>query len=441
MKVSLERTERLFFYALLLFLPTQFGKHFWPSFTIVSGIRIDYLSPVIYFTDMLVVGLLVVWFYRLLKKDMFLPLFANLQPLGIYLIFLSLTVYLSENFLHGTYQLLKFIEFSLIFLYVAKQKWTQPKLEYAVLILGIGSVLESFLAIAQFINQGALGGALYFLGERAFHAGTPGIANASVNGELILRPYATFPHPNVLAGYLFFVMFSCLLLLRKNTKTKLKTFLLGVIVLGTIALFLTLSRVAIVLWGAVLVGFAIRKIKVSAAPRRIALIVFVSLFCMGGVFFLSGGGVIGSRILGSSLLEESATVRWVLTANSLDMVMASPFWGVGLGNFLPSLPSFQKEVFSFSHLQPVHNIFLLTAAETGIFGLLFLTMFLKRTYSRLWNLRRNKKAGFYYSGLLVLLTLVLLLGQFDHYLLTLQQGQLLFALLLGFCWAGTTKPS
>ncbi|MBU4099621.1 hypothetical protein KJ980_08325, partial [Patescibacteria group bacterium] len=37
--------------------------------------------------------------------------------------------------------------------------------------------------------------------------------------------------------------------------------------------------------------------------------------------------------------------------------------------------------------------------------------------------------------LLILLSVILILGLFDHYWLTLQQGQLLFAIILGLCWA------
>src|SRR6266516_3919214 len=46
--------EKLLGFTLLLFLPTQCGKHFWPDYAIVLGLRIDYLSPTFYFTDFLI---------------------------------------------------------------------------------------------------------------------------------------------------------------------------------------------------------------------------------------------------------------------------------------------------------------------------------------------------------------------------------------------------
>ncbi|KKS80681.1 MAG: hypothetical protein UV56_C0012G0001, partial [Candidatus Woesebacteria bacterium GW2011_GWC1_43_10b] len=49
------------FRVLLFLLPLQIGKHFWPDWSLVFGIRVDYLSPVIYLTDILVLTLLLVW--------------------------------------------------------------------------------------------------------------------------------------------------------------------------------------------------------------------------------------------------------------------------------------------------------------------------------------------------------------------------------------------
>src|SRR5580692_2023869 len=59
--------ESLLLSLFFLFLPTQLGKHFWPDFSIVSGIRIDYLSPIIYVTDILVVLLFAFFLVRQMR--------------------------------------------------------------------------------------------------------------------------------------------------------------------------------------------------------------------------------------------------------------------------------------------------------------------------------------------------------------------------------------
>src|SRR5258708_34693956 len=68
MGLFMVKFERLIFSLLILLLPTQFGKHFWPDFTIVSGIRIDYLSPTVYVTDLLLLLLIIFFLLRKIKK-------------------------------------------------------------------------------------------------------------------------------------------------------------------------------------------------------------------------------------------------------------------------------------------------------------------------------------------------------------------------------------
>src|SRR5215469_9265549 len=59
------KIESLLLSLFFLLLPTQLGKHSWPDFSYVSGIRIDYLSPIIYVTDVILVLLLGFFAFRL----------------------------------------------------------------------------------------------------------------------------------------------------------------------------------------------------------------------------------------------------------------------------------------------------------------------------------------------------------------------------------------
>ncbi|MCL5090716.1 MAG: hypothetical protein M1514_01765 [Patescibacteria group bacterium] len=73
-----------FFFLTLLFLPTQLGKHFWPPFSHVYSLGIDYLSPTIYFWDLLAISLLIVFIYQ--KK------FVNKLALNLFLLFILANV-------------------------------------------------------------------------------------------------------------------------------------------------------------------------------------------------------------------------------------------------------------------------------------------------------------------------------------------------------------
>jgi O-antigen ligase len=102
------------------------------------------------------------------------------------------------------------------------------------------------------------------------------------------------------------------------------------------------------------------------------------------------------------------------------MFWQNPLLGVGVNNFYNNINLFKDNVFL---IQPVHNIFLLILSETGIIGLVgFLFILLKSFLSIL------KKQNKY---LLFSLLAIIFLGMFDHYFLTLQQGQLMLAFIIG----------
>ena len=426
---------------LILFLPTQFGKHFWPNFSLVSGIRIDYLSPTLYFTDILIGLLFVVVIARNVMTKQSrgasvsttgLPRFArndSVIPLLV-LIFLVINVLSSDRIGLSAYYLLKFAEFSFLTYYIAQTFRSRFQLTFAALLLSVGAFFESFLSILQFLNQGSLNGWLYYLGERAFTAGTPGIANASINGDLILRPYGTFPHPNVLAGYLLIVSLIIVFFLLKHAKGFVRYFAFAVLLLSGIALVLTLSRIAILLWIILMAGLGIGWLlkHIRSIQGMVIVFGFIGLlFAMA--FTLPFTQTIIDRFTSSSFTEEAFLQRSDLIAHSLTMMHSNPLIGVGLGNFIPSLAPLMPMLSPGTTLQPVHNIFLLTGAEVGLIGLTLFITFIAATYRRVM-----KQTLINTGSLLVLLSVIMIIGLFDHYWLTLQQGQLLFAFVLGLCW-------
>ncbi len=418
------KLERIVFYLLLFFLPTQLGKHFWPDFSIVSGVRVDYLSPTLYVTDILVVLLFITWMVRRSYRLEFKM--QSFKPVLFLLAFLLLNIYFSQNYLNGFYHLLKFLELSFVAYYVATMVKNTIQIKKMFLVLGIGVIFQSFLAISQFIKQESLGGMFYFFGERLFNASTPGIANASINGELLLRPYGTFSHPNVLAGFLLLSMIGLLFTL-PWTRNLERVVWISALLFGSSALLLTMSRTAFLLWIILLIVVFLRQFVVSPTRSFIAvLFVTLSILCIGQTPF-------GSRLLQTNFAEEAVVQRTELLQASATMVAQQPVIGIGFGNFIPQLATVQQPLSVGFYLQPVHNVFLLVLVETGIFGLSFFIWFLFKTYRRLFQLAKKTRV-LPYRIFVVLLSVVLVVGLFDHYFFTLQQGQLLFALIIGLCW-------
>jgi O-Antigen ligase len=436
----MQRIERFVFYSLILLLPTQLGKHFWPDFTLVSGIRIDYLSPIIYVTDVLLGLLFWCAVFRLLSRNVrakrkgqnakLLAKSKKLVIVGIVLLFLLCNCFLAARPLLSLYGLVKLGEFVFFGQYVAQTVKSRSQLQQIALLFSISSICESLLAIAQYIHQGSLNGIFYFFGERTFTGSTPGIANASIGGVLVLRPYGTFPHPNVLAGYLLVSMVLAWSFLLRKANVWIITVGIVSLFLGSTALFLSFSRVAILIWILLLfiiLGQTAIRSKIDTITKLIAVI--FTFLILAGVCLSPFGREVILRFSQTSLTDESVIERTELLSTAFTMIRQHPLIGVGLYNFIPAMAPLQKPMPLGLYLQPVHNIFVLVTAETGIIGFgLFI-------WSLVVTMVRIKKQELRIKGTLtVLLLIIFVTGMVDHYWVTLQQGQLLFAIVLGLCF-------
>ncbi|PJC28163.1 hypothetical protein CO054_01615 [Candidatus Shapirobacteria bacterium CG_4_9_14_0_2_um_filter_39_11] len=400
------KLQQRLFWLLVFLLPVQFGRHFWPEWSYVMGLRIDYLSPTIYLTDILMVAILGLWGLEKISNFQF-PISNFLRRFWwVLAVFAYLLVNscLAQNQGAALYKSAKIIEFALLGFYIAKNKISLSMIRRP---LSIAVVYSSLIAVTQFLKQASLGGVFWWLGERTFNAGTPGIAKAIVNGQLIMRPYATFPHPNVLAG---FVLVSLILIgVRCQALGVRKIFHWLAIALGIVAILISFSRSA---W---VVGLLIGLWLMRKKP------LLFTVYCL-----LSTVGVV-AWLAPHFSANEAFSQRLQLIKTTWLMIQATPLIGVGLSNFIVRLPDFWQ-ITGFTYwLQPVHNIYLLVAAETGLVGLVIFLWFLILTFRKLLEIGNWK--------LVIPLLAILLTGVADHYWLTLQQSQLLFAIILGLAWA------
>ena len=351
-------------------------------------------------------------------------------------IFLSIGVFRSSNPSTGIYEMIKLLEYLFLFSYTAKNFRTLNSFVlFSTFIFGV--IFESFLTVIQYFNQGSIGGIFYFLGERSFNSQTPGVANASINGQLFLRPYATFSHPNVLAGYLFIFMVLIILYAKKNFfKYQIIVVYLS-FTLGTVALFLTMSRVSLFAWSVVLLFFLVnsfwKKTRMVSTKniiaRQIRRKILPLLFLVSSVFIITFP--IGLRFFQLSFSDQTVVQREVLIRDSIAMFQQSPIFGVGINNYLVDLPVIQRQHKEVLYIQPVHNIYFLILSETGVVGLILFLYFLWNTYKRL-KINTNVE-------LFALFFFILFVGIFDHYFFTLQQGQLLIVIILGLFWSDFEK--
>lgn len=392
-----QKTNHLFFNKALLFLyilllPTQLGKHFFFDFSYLSGVRVDYLAPTIYVTDILasllfILNLKTIWHFLRQKKILILLL----------LLFLNILVSKSPNV--SMYRYIKILELIGVVAIFKKNLLSGGAF---LLSFFVGAVFELILSTAQLISKHSLQGIFYFFGERSLSLSTPGIAKASLNGVEILRSYGTFSHPNSLAGFYLVLYFYVL----ANKKFKPHPFLKNLFfVVSALLIFFSFSKIAISVFLILNLIYFWRNFLKSACR-----ICFVSRIIVIGVLALI--------FLNAQTDPLTLKKRWILTQNALTIIRQNPLFGVGNGNYLIAQNQF-REVFTGFLNQPVHNVFLLLIAEIGVLLVLFITILLRK------QLKRFFKHWPYVIGSL------LLTGLFDHYWLTLQQNFLLLAVILG----------
>jgi len=421
----MKKIHQAFFGLLLLLLPTQLGKHFWPNFAFISGLRLDYYSPAFYFTDLLILLILIFFISEKVKKFKQkikkLPGLAKKNILIIsFLTYLFINAFLSPSPGPAIFKFLKIIEFFFLGIYL-----TQIKFKPAHHLCFSISLFYTFLiALFQFIKKASLGGIFYWLGERTFNLSTPGIAKIVIGGQEILRPYATLPHPNVLGG---FTLVSLIFLLTLNLPKIIEKPLL---ISCLITIFLSFSRTA---WVATAI-FLPPTLFATLSKKKSKKITFWKPIFVGlGLIILTvsllKASTSNSRLQDFAFSSSSISLRIKLNQAAVEMIKTHPLTGVGLNNFIFSLPHYSPQIFQTLWLQPAHNLYLLIASETGLLGFFLFSSLLFFSFKKALSLKKFS---------LIPLLCILFLGFFDHYFFTLQQAMLLFTFILSLPWAQKT---
>ncbi|MEK7109859.1 MAG: hypothetical protein AAB876_01410 [Patescibacteria group bacterium] len=387
--------NKILFFLFLLLLPTQLGKHFFLDFSYLSGVRVDYLAPTVYLTDIIVFLLTVV------NLKIIFKFFKNKKVL-MSLLLLVINIWLSRLPMISFYWFIKIIEFLIIFS-LAKKILVTLKEKYILVALLISGSFELFLSLIQLINKHSVQGIFYYFGERLLSLSTPGVAKASIQGIEFLRPYGTFSHPNSLAGFFLLLYFFVLIYKKFNHYFSLKYLFLFI---SSILVFISFSKIAIVCYLVLNAYYLILNTKFNCKICKITRV--ITLFIISLIFL--------------SATTDPLTVekRIELMKNSVTIIMHYPIQGVGLGSYLIEQAKFSSRFYLFFN-QPVHNIFLLFISEIGLIIGGFL---LYRLIDRLIQRRLTK-------GQWLLIFVIIFTGFFDHYWLTLQQNFLLMGLVMG----------
>lgn len=427
---TIRKLERFIFYFLLFAIPFQTRKILWQENWYFN----EWQTVSVYATDLLFLILAGIWVFNW-KTGVLKTPFLKIQKfdyfLFIFLAISAISIKNSSSVVISFFQFLKLFEFVLFYFYIKSYAFYRFNFTKALWAVFAGGVFQSVVAIGQFLKQSDLG--LRWFSESMLGPNLSGVASFfNAAGEKIIRAYGTTPHPNILAAYLFIAIFSFYFLWLYKPQA-LRSFsgvgLLFSHLFLLFAFFFTFSRTVIFLWVA---GFAARagliwlkkdfkKIFLSnpMSRRRLAEILVVTVIAIG-IFAIVYWPEVSSR-LKISAGDEAVQLRIFYGKESLKTGLN--WTGVGVGNFVNWFMAEERNL-PRELYQPVHNIYLLIYSETGLLGLVSFVLFivfLIRDFIR----RTQIKTLLNYSFLLIF-TSFLIIGFFDHFLWTLQQGRFMF---------------
>lgn len=349
--------------------------HPWP----VGGLRIS-IFEVAFFL------LLVSWFFRLVTDS---SLTIRLYP-WISIPFLFIFVFtLASNSRAVMPGVIKIstswlvLESWLIFLYFANNL-TSPRIIYKVVAaLLLTGALQSILGVLQHVTNSSLG--LTFFGE------AKSILHDPVGGEFISRVAGTFGHPNNLAGYLNLIIQINLALLFAPLARFYKKLLLPLLALTATTLILTYSRGGLLAmsFGGTLTGYLCLARRTHS--RMIPFLISTSL-----VVLLLISSVILITPLKKRFFEEdygAARSRIPMSQVAWNIIQSNPWLGVGLSNYVNVAPYYDttKEAIAYEFPRPVHNEFLLIAAEIGVPSLICFLIIMAAVLVQLFRASRSRE--------------------------------------------------
>lgn len=343
-------------------------------------------------TDIVCAGLYALVFYRHYLQTARGPLFSSNKPIAWSILFFMMAGALSlinaEYPGFTLFELFSVLKFFFVVLLVMNLK-EERYLKALIFVLTVDVFFESALALVQHKTGGMLG--LKALGEED-------LVEQNL-GYKFHRASGTFGHPNHLAYFLEIMLPIVFALFLTAKKTVTRLWYIAVFCIGTVAIFITLSRGAWVTLPVSLpaVLLIVHGKKLMSFKTLIFGTVAAGLMAIAVIFAYP---VIQKRFSHSDYLSTAS--RMPLNHASLSIARQYPLIGVGLNNFAEVFKRYDTtghaKVFGGSYKHIVHNMYLLVLVEVGAIGLMaFMGMFLAAFYVAAKSLFR---VPLFYRGIL-----------------------------------------
>ena len=477
------------FYLYLFLLPLQTVYFLREPF--VGGVKWEYGVIGLYGIDILLL-VLVVWFLMdvFFFKKYQIPNTKYQIPdliLSLFLLWAGLSILWAGDKELALYFFVKLLLAGGLFSIV--RYWSGLDFKKVVFVLFAAAVLQSGIGIVQFLAQQSIDSSI--LGMSAHEASQAGSSVLKIDsgpaspnsGGRFLRAYGTFPHPNVLGGFLGVILILCILyyafypssilsllppLTLEDSGAPLRQgswgegMILAGLIMILLGLILTFSRAA---WLGVMIGVAMLSISVFIQKEGEIRKRFLKMIVAIGMASIVFGTILHEEIFPrfdpATIEREGSVSERIISLRDAERLIGegNVLLGVGAGNFTAAIikngemgamgergdekvkneegeRGMKREmglrpVWS---IQPAHNVFILIFSELGIVGLVLFFVFLWSALSQSippLNLPLGK--GERRIGTIFCIALIVILPSLflDHWLWTSHFGLLFFFLILG----------
>jgi O-antigen ligase len=355
--IMIPNRERFLLYFAVFILPI--GLTFHPVYIIVPFTR-----PISGFQirafDIPFFLLMLFWMFRLVRDPREKIRFFPWMTIPYLMLSLFCYISLTQIAVHPAVKagtLFLVIKNWLIFLYVANNLKDRCTVYFVIGMILLTGLIQAVIGMGQYAKGGPLG--LELLGEQGVLTAKAGLATLS-------RVGGTIGHPNKLALFLTFILEINIALFFIPLSVFLRMASVFSLMLMTGALILTHSRGG---WISLIIGGAINIYWCTAKKtrRKIASAILVFVVIGGGAL-----GVVGLiEPVRNRVFEDdhgAGDVRIPLNRIALNIIRHHYWWGVGLNNYASKVREYDNSPEGVTRYfpEPVHNEYLLVAAELGI---------------------------------------------------------------------------
>ncbi len=349
----------------------------------------------IYLYDLPLVGLVVIWLLDISIHRA--PIrFTAVDALAIlFIAWSSLSMLQSTDLTLSLFEIARMIKLYLLAHVVGALVTSAAAVRAALLGLAGALLVQALVTPLQYFFNYDLGGLGFIVGDTHRVSGTVG-------------------WPNTLGAFAAAVMCVPLMLWLCKVGGRWRWTLLALSLLGALPLVLTFSRGG---WVGLAAGMAVGIVLALASSwltaRSLSKLIVPLIFA--GIVAIVFSGPIAERFA-----EQTISVRGDLNVVAEQMIAAHPLLGIGVNTFTSVMHSYDSSGVTVYFPEPVHNIFLLIAAETGLVGLgLFLALIGLTFRTGLQALRRGDAfLSVTVIGLLAGLTAILVSNLVDVHLRT-----------------------